>query len=306
MLSAQVPREWVGNAQDGRDGNGRWPLLTGASQERPKNGGFALRNRKAIYGFGVGVLERGIWEGRMLSRLLTLTICLPLLPSLAEAEGLDEKAKALQLIADFAHQMCYVISSKGNSSDKEIKGAVNVQLNGLASKLGDAGIQGTGKITNSEYQNVLREQLAKSIGDSAACNLRVLEILRGTLLDNPQSGPKDAESDLPARHAETDATRVRSFQFETPPTEYKHGSRKWARIAPDVWEQTYPDGTKQLNHVVKRIHVGDCDGTVINGKPDLDFQAFFPDKNCPDKEFMFRRVSQGNQWHAYVHIDAMQ
>ena len=113
-------------------------------------------------------------------------------------------------------------------------------------------------------------------------------------------------SDTPARRAETDATRATSFRFETPPGEYKAGRRDWVRIGADAWEQLYPDGQKQMNRIVKRIHVGDCDGTVVSGKPDLDFQAFFPDKNCEDKEFMFRRLSQGYQWHRYAPIDAMK
>lgn len=242
----------------------------------------------------------------MLSRFLILTILPSMLPLQAQAEGLEEKAKALQLIEQFAHQMCYVIADKGGSSDKEVKGEVSAQLKGFATTFGEAGFHGAGKLTNSEYQNVLREQLAKSIGDSAACNMEIFKSLRATLLDNAQPEAKKAESDIPASYAETDATRVRSFQFETPQTEIKPGRRKWVRIAPEVWEETYPDGTKHLSYVVKRIRIEDCDGTVVSGKLDKDFQGFFPDKNCDEKEFMFRRLSQGNQWHSYVQIDAIK
>jgi hypothetical protein len=113
-------------------------------------------------------------------------------------------------------------------------------------------------------------------------------------------------NDTPARSQETDATRVHSFDFETSAAEVKPGLRKWNRIAPDVWEQLYPDGTKSFNYRVKRISLFDCDGTVVSPKDDPDFQSFFPDKNCETKQFMFRRLSQGTAWHSYVPIDHME
>ena len=149
---------------------------------------------------------------------------------------------------------------------------------------------------------------AQQASEARLCTQKYLkELLEVILKDGDVNLAPDARhTDVPARYPETDTTRVRSFRFETPPNEYKGGSRQWLRIASDLWEQIYPDGTKQLNHVVGRIRVDGCDGTVVSGKPDLDFQAFFPDRNCDDKEFMFRRLSQGTQWHAYVQIDQMK
>ena len=103
-----------------------------------------------------------------------------------------------------------------------------------------------------------------------------------------------------------DATRTHSFEFTTPPTEVKAGLRQWTRVAPDVWEQVYPDGTKEYSYTLKRIHLDSCDGTIVVNKNDLDFQAYVPDRNCDDREFMFRRLSQGPGWRRYVPIDAMK
>ncbi len=113
-------------------------------------------------------------------------------------------------------------------------------------------------------------------------------------------------TDTPPASPETDATRVHSFDFQTPPGEFKSGIRKWTRVAPGVWEQLYPDGAKSYSYVVKRISLYDCDGTVVSPREEPDFQSFFPDKNCQTKQFMFRRLSQGNTWHSYVPIDHME
>ena len=115
-----------------------------------------------------------------------------------------------------------------------------------------------------------------------------------------------SSDDTPARSQETDATRVHSFEFETSAAEFKPGLRKWSRIAPDVWEQLYPDGSKTFNYKVKRISLYDCDGTVVSPKEDPDFQSFFPDKGCETKQFMFRRLSQGTAWHSYVPIEHVE
>jgi len=121
-----------------------------------------------------------------------------------------------------------------------------------------------------------------------------------------QSGANKGERDIPASYAETDATGVRSFQFETPPNEYKAGSRKWVRTAPDVWEENYPDGEKTIYHVVKRIRVGDCDGTVVSKSLDKNFQCFFTDRTCDENSIMFRRLSEGNQWNFYANINDLK
>ncbi len=117
------------------------------------------------------------------------------------------------------------------------------------------------------------------------------------------SAPDD---DLRAASTETDATRVNAFELQTPPQEIKPGFRKWTRVAPDVWEQLYPDGTKEYMYKIARINLYHCDGTIVSPKFDPNFQGFFPDKTCQIKEFMFRRLSDGKTWHSYVPIDHME
>ena len=57
--------------------------------------------------------------------------------------------------------------------------------------------------------------------------------------------PSKTEEDIAASYPELDAKWVHSFRFETPATEAKPGYRKWLRVAPDIWEQSNPDGMKE-------------------------------------------------------------
>ena len=113
-------------------------------------------------------------------------------PHFARAETLDAR-KALELITSTANSICNVVSTKGEANSSEVKGNVNVQLSGLASKLADVGLSGSGSINSADYQNVLRQDLAGLLKDSTACKLKVLEMLQSKLL-----GPAPAPAPLPA------------------------------------------------------------------------------------------------------------
>jgi hypothetical protein len=104
--------------------------------------------------------------------------------SMAQAQSPDAE-KILALITGTADRICYVIADKGSALSEEVKGAVNVELSGLASQLIGAGVKGTGGITNEEYQGVLRQELATSIRESAKCKREVFESLQAKLLTVP-------------------------------------------------------------------------------------------------------------------------
>jgi hypothetical protein len=108
--------------------------------------------------------------------------------------------------------------------------------------------------------------------------------------------------DAPATAPENAATKLSSFIFFTPPNEYKAGSRKWTRIAPDRWQQEYPDGTKQVNLILKRINFRSCNGSVVYDPiTSPNFQAFLPDKGCLNMMFFFRQTPT-DSWTAYVQM----
>jgi hypothetical protein len=88
----------------------------------------------------------------------------------------------LTLIENTADRICGVIKDTGSASSAAAKGAVSVELRGLASQLGTAGVQGSGAIASDEYQGVVREQLPPVIVNSTQCKLQVFQILQGKLL----------------------------------------------------------------------------------------------------------------------------
>jgi hypothetical protein len=135
-------------------------------------------------------------------------------PSSQQAQAPDVE-KILALITNTADRICYVIADKGSASSAEAKGAVNVELTGLASRLVGAGVKGTGGITNDEYQGVLRQELATSIRESAKCKLQVFESLKAMVLTVPVpsrsgaprqqglSNPTAKQPDLGTKESET-------------------------------------------------------------------------------------------------------
>jgi hypothetical protein len=58
----------------------------------------------------------------------------------------------LDLIGTTADRICGVVVLAGSATSTDAKGAVNVELKGLASQLENAGVQGSGGITTQEYQ----------------------------------------------------------------------------------------------------------------------------------------------------------
>jgi hypothetical protein len=111
-----------------------------------------------------------------------------LLPAQSRAAPLDTQ-QAIDLITSTADKICNVVSTKGEAQSSEVKGDVKVQLKGLASKLVDAGVSGAGSITNDDYQNVLRQDLAQTLHDNAGCKLKVFDTLQNKLLASNATPP---------------------------------------------------------------------------------------------------------------------
>ncbi len=101
-------------------------------------------------------------------------LCLLLLvagPVPAAAQGLDPEA--LKLISETAASICGdFASSRARKSDASLEGSAQAKLAGLAGKLVNLGVEGAGKITDSEYVGVLRGSSATSSRTSAPAGCR--------------------------------------------------------------------------------------------------------------------------------------
>src|SRR4051794_21144455 len=84
-------------------------------------------------------------------------------PGPAHADTFGNQQRALALITDTADRICSVVRDRGEASSSEVQGEVRAQLNGLASRLADVGVNGAGSISNGRYEGVLRGQLADTL-----------------------------------------------------------------------------------------------------------------------------------------------
>jgi hypothetical protein len=90
----------------------------------------------------------------------------------AKGDYLDEQERALHIIADFSDRLCQKIPLTGRGSNLELSGEAKAELNELLKKFANIGITGAAKYQQSEYQNVLQQDLARELNDSRDCKLK--------------------------------------------------------------------------------------------------------------------------------------
>jgi YARHG domain len=132
-----------------------------------------------------------------LCSVMLLILAMPPYSYLAQAETVDVQ-QVLDQITNTADKICSVVSNRGEASSEEVKGNVKAQLTGLASKLADIGVSGSGAINNEAYQNVLQQDLAATLRDNAACKLKVFDTLQGKLLKSDAAPPAPITPTAPA------------------------------------------------------------------------------------------------------------
>jgi hypothetical protein len=127
------------------------------------------------------LLENAALNARTFPLMLVIA-AIPSPPEFARAETLDVQQKALELITNTADKICNVVSTRGEVNSAEAKGGVTASLNGLLSKLAEIGVTGSGAINTETYQKVVRQDLADTLKDNAACKLKVFDTLQTKLL----------------------------------------------------------------------------------------------------------------------------
>jgi hypothetical protein len=115
----------------------------------------------------------------------------------ADAASLDATSQALDLITKTADRICNVVSTKGESDSYDVRGQVKAQLGGLAAKLADVGVSGTGSINDETYQNVLRKDLSSTLHNNSECRLKVFEMLQNKLLPDTIQTPEQMPTTAP-------------------------------------------------------------------------------------------------------------
>ncbi len=62
-------------------------------------------------------------------------------------------------------------------------GQVTAELNGLAKRLADLGVKGTGTLSSTDFEGVLQPELREALNDVRACKLHVFDSLRKLIPD---------------------------------------------------------------------------------------------------------------------------
>ena len=133
---------------------------------------------------------------------------------ISTAASLDTE-EALHLIGNVSHEICDVVSANGTSESSEVKGKVDAQLTGLASRLVSIGASGSGEIGKESYQNVLRQDLAPLIKDEIACREKVFASLRAIVsgardstLSTSQENPSIQKNASPAQKGQASGKKI--------------------------------------------------------------------------------------------------
>jgi hypothetical protein len=99
------------------------------------------------------------------------------------AQDIEAQTKALKAISAFAAETCgNPLALEGHATDLELSGDVKAQLQGLVARVADLGVTGAGKYKSNDFKNVLHEQLADALKDSATCKLKVFEVLQDKMV----------------------------------------------------------------------------------------------------------------------------
>jgi hypothetical protein len=108
-----------------------------------------------------------------------------------------DTGQILKEISDAAERLCADVSQSGSANTTQMTGDVKAELNGLAKRLANLGISGTGSITSTEYQGVLQGQLAATLKDVRDCKLRVFDVLQRKLVPDTSQPSAPAIPPIP-------------------------------------------------------------------------------------------------------------
>jgi hypothetical protein len=97
---------------------------------------------------------------------------------------------ALGIIKDAADSICGTVRQDGSKTETDANGKLSVDANlnlggvlkNVIGKLIAGGVSTSGTITNENYQNVVRDQLASVISHNEDCRLEVFQVLASRLL----------------------------------------------------------------------------------------------------------------------------
>jgi hypothetical protein len=98
-------------------------------------------------------------------------------------------AQVLSEISDFADRICGSVSKSGDATSVRVRGEVKAELEGLAKRLANLGISGSGEVTSNKYEGVVQEQLPMALNDVRQCKLSIFEALKPLIISEAPRRP---------------------------------------------------------------------------------------------------------------------
>ena len=110
----------------------------------------------------------------------------------ANAQTAKPDKQSLDMIADFAERICSDVPLEGSSSNLELSGSAESNLNGLLKNLGSLGIEGAAKYGQNQFKGLLQKDLRAAIQDQTLCRLKVADTLISKLLGDAPTAPRSS------------------------------------------------------------------------------------------------------------------
>lgn len=116
-----------------------------------------------------------------MKRMLVVIISLLAFVGTADAQNaMNEQAR--QQVLGTVEALCGRISTIGFDKELVLEGDINTELEGLAKRLVDLGLEGAAQFNTREYSGVLHDELGVELKNIRDCNLKVWDDLKSILL----------------------------------------------------------------------------------------------------------------------------
>ena len=126
--------------------------------------------------------------------LATSVFSILMLTSVAAAQNSRALEEGVNLIVSTAEAVCLAASTQGSSGSTSVEGEVDGGLGVLSKRLLELGIEGAGRLTEEEFSNVLREDLAAELNDNRRCREKIFDAMFARIFgDTPETVLSDAQ-----------------------------------------------------------------------------------------------------------------
>ena len=161
-------------------------------------------------------------------------------------------------------------------------GTLSASISGLLAKDGERGVSiAAGETPTAPVRSSIRPLAAYLAAGALAAVVAlggVFHFTRSTAFCFDTSATTD----------ENDENRVSSFSYSVNESTDPYMARNWSRPTGVHWLEQAMTFTRK--HVpVKRIRIGECDGTLVRNSDDEKLELFVPDRNCSARMLRFRR-----------------